>query len=35
MIPVKTEIAERAHINSMAEYERLYRQLIGDTNGAA
>ena len=26
MIPVKPQIAERAHINSMEEYERLYRQ---------
>jgi len=26
MIPVKPHIAERAHINSMKEYERLYRQ---------
>jgi acetyl-CoA synthetase len=26
MIPVKTKIAERAHIGSMEEYERLYRE---------
>jgi len=26
MFPVKPHIAERAHINSMAEYERLYRE---------
>jgi acetyl-CoA synthetase len=30
MIPVKTEIAERAHINSMAEYERLYRESLNE-----
>ena len=30
MIPVKPDIAERAHINSMEEYERLYRQSLDD-----
>jgi acetyl-CoA synthetase len=33
MIPVKPHIAERAHIASMAEYERLYRWSIEDPAG--
>ncbi len=30
MIPVKKEIAERAHIRSMEEYEKLYRESLED-----
>ena len=30
MIPVKPHIAEGAHINSMDEYQRLYRQSLDD-----
>jgi acetyl-CoA synthetase len=33
MVPVKSHIANRAHIRSMDEYERLYRRSLADPEG--
>ena len=30
MIPVKSEVAARAHIKNLEEYERLYRQSLDE-----
>ena len=32
-VPVKAGISERAHVKSLAEYERLYRRSIDDPEG--